>query len=380
MGIFFLIRSLERGGAERQLIELVAGLDKEQFSVTVATFYDTGELGEELDRIDGVRRISLHKRGRWDLVMILWRLWVAVRQAQPQIIHGYLDVANLCGLLMGRLVGAKVVWGVRASNVDLSQYDWLARVAFRLECLLAGWADLIIVNSQAGWDYHLANGFPQQTMVAIPNGISTERFRPDREAGQKVRAEWNVSVDERLIGLVGRLDPMKDHATFLKAAAHLLESRIDVRFVCVGNGPQRLFQQMRALSESLGLDQHVIWAGARDDMRAVYNALDLATSSSSFGEGFSNVIGEAMACGVPCVVTNVGDSRLIVGDTGFVVVPRDPQALADGWNIMLARIDRHRQALAEAARRRIINDYSRAAVVQRTSSSLIQLLASDKKK
>ncbi|MHC5827541.1 MAG: glycosyltransferase, partial [Nostoc sp.] len=158
----------------------------------------------------------------------------------------------------------------------------------------------------------------------------TERFQPNPEAGLQVRTEWRISKDTILIGLVGRLDPMKDHPTFLKAVALLCKEREDIRFVCVGMGSHEYAQELYQLAEELEVAEKVIWAGGRADMPDIYNALDINCSSSSYGEGFSNVIGEAMACGVPCVVTDVGDSAWIIGDTGIVVPPNNPEALKAG--------------------------------------------------
>ena len=134
-----------------------------------------------------------------------------------------------------------------------------------------------------------------------------------------MRLEWGIAECEKLIGQVGRLDPMKDHSTFLKAAALLAHERKDVRFVCVGEGPTGYRDELYSLAKTLGLASRLIWAGSRRDMPAVYNAFDVAVSSSRWGEGLPNVIAEAMACGVPCVVTDVGDSAFVVDKLGVVV-------------------------------------------------------------
>jgi glycosyltransferase involved in cell wall biosynthesis len=171
-------------------------------------------------------------------------------------------------------------------------------------------------------------------MVIIPNGIDTDHFFPNAEAGNQVRAEWGVVAQERLIGLVGRMDPMKDHITFLRAASLLARKRSDVRFVCVGDESKEMRRQILSLAVSLGIHPKVVWAGPRADMPGVYNALDLLCSSS-VSESFPNAIGEALACGVPCVATAVGDCAEIIGPLGVVVPPRDPQALASGMLTLL---------------------------------------------
>ena len=367
--LFFLIQSLELGGAQRQLIELVKRLDKSRFAVTVATFYAGGALHPEVAGIEGVRLISLEKQGRWDVLPFLWRLWRAAGMARPDIVHGYMGGANELCLLLGRAMGAKVVWGLLSSNVDFARYDWAAHWIFRTGAWLSRWSDLIVVNSWVGQQHHIAHGYCGERMVVIPNGIDTDRYRPDREAGRRVRAEWGVAEDETLIGLVARLDPMKDHPTFLRAAALLAKGQPGVRFVCVGDGPAPYKQDLLNLVASLGLGRQLIWAGVMPDMLAVYNAFDIVTLSSS-GEGSPYVIGEAMACGVPCVVTDVGDSARIVGKMGVVVPPKDPQALAEGLEMMLSK---RMELEPYALRERIIAGFSAQALVRATEKALMDL-------
>lgn len=373
MRIDFLIRSLDYGGAERQLVTLAKGLQGRGHSVSVAVFYSGGPLEKDL-RDSGVPVNMLDKHGRWDVFPFLWRLIRLIRHEKPDILHGYLPVPNLLTVLLKPLLpNILMVWGVRASNMDLSRYDRLSRVVFRLECFFSRFADLIIVNSNAGRDYHIKHGFPESKMVVVPNGIDTDYFKPDAAARVRKRAEWEIGENEKLIGIVARLDPMKDHPTFLKAASLLAKERDDVRFVCVGDGPEPYKSELKRLSLELGLEKKLIWAGAHRDMPAVYNALDIAVLSSSWGEGFPNVIGEAMACGVPCVVTDVGDSALIVGGTGVIVPPGNPEALAFSLAKMVS-IDK--SDIASKTRKRIKEKYDLTHLINITenvlSSSLLQ--------
>lgn len=372
MRILFLIRRLGYGGAERQLVALARALRESGHSVAVAVFYPGGPLEEDLHAA-GVPVCSLDKSGRWDTLGFIWRLVKLVHHDRPHIVHGYLGVSNILAALVAavfpRICAA---WGVRASNMNLADYDWLARFLYRVERQLAVFADLIIVNSHAGLDYAAANGFPKNKMLVIPNGIDTERFRPDLQARRRVRAEWNIKDGEELVGIVARLDPMKDHATFLKAAALLGSKRKQAVFVCVGDGSSRYKEKLVQLGKQLGLTGRLIWAGAHVDMPAVYNALDVAVSSSSYGEGFSNVIGEAMACGVPCVVTDVGDSALIVGPSGEIVPPRDPKALKTAIAKCLDKPRPDCQA-ETCSRQRIVGSFSVKELEVRTEAALLRL-------
>ncbi len=373
--VLFLIKSLEYGGAERQLVELAKGLNRKGHPVTVAVFYPGGPLEPDL-AAEGIPVLSLDKRGRWEMFGFFWRLIRLVRGTRPEIIHGYLTMSNILTVLIkGFFPGTRVVWGLRASNMDLDEYDWLERLTSRLERWLAPGADLVIANSNAGRDYAISKGFPKDKILVIPNGLDTNRFRPDPEAGRRVREEWGVGDRQKLIGLVARLDPMKDHSTFLQAAARLAAERQEVKFVCVGDGPEEYRRRLLSFGRELGLGERLIWAGARGDMPVVYNAFDIGTLSSSFGEGFPNVVAEAMACGVPCVVTDVGDSAWIVGDTGFVAPPKNPEALAAGWVAALNLQVENPALAARRARDRIVANFGSEKLAERTSQALEALRA-----
>lgn len=368
--ILFLTRSLGRGGAERQLVVLAKGLTRRGHAVAVAVFFGGGVYEAELAEA-GVRVINLGKQGRWDILPFLNRLVRFLRKERPTLMHSYLGVPNILATALKPLLpGSRIIWGVRASNVDLSCYDWLSRLAYSLECRLARFADRIIANSHAGKRYAVASGFPEDKIVVIPNGINTKYFRFDSEGRQQVRSAWGLDEDEILVGLVARLDPMKDHSTFLKAASRIARERQHMRFVCVGDGSADYVELIKQQAMALGLTDRLIWAGARDNMPAVYSALDIVSSSSSFGEGFSNIIAEAMACGVPCVVTDVGDSALIVGNTGRVVAPNDGSALAAAIQHLADLPPEERRTLGEACRARIMSEFSIHRLVQRTEQAL----------
>ncbi len=372
----FLIRQLNLGGAQQQLLALAHGLDPEKYKLTILTFYSGGLLSARLAELPRVNYISLNKGSRWDLLGFFFRLARHVRKIRPHILHGYLGVSNVLAVLLKPLLPkTRIVWGVRASDMDWKQYPWHERFVFNLQRSLARFADLIIVNSQAGFDFLRGRGFPERKLLVIHNGIDTQRFLPNAEARRGLRSEWQVRDNEILIGLVARLDPMKDHFTFLYAAALLARERDEARFICLGDGPKEYQHSLQALAEELQLHARLMWSNGRDDMPAVYNAFDLLASSSAYGEGFSNVIGEAMACGVPCVATDVGDSARIVGATGALVAPANPRGLAAAYQRILDETPEQRRARGEHARQRIVENFSTTALVQKTSEALTNLLA-----
>ena len=371
--IVFLIRDLNYGGAERQLVTLVKALDKQCFDITVLCFYLSGSLSLDKDLKDsGIPIICLDKQGRWHLFGFFWRLVQHLQRIHPDVLHGYVGIPNLLTIFLKPFFpSTRMVWGIRSSNVDPDFDDWLGRLLFQLECFLSHLADLIIVNSYAGRAYYLTNGFPANKMTVIPNGIDIELFKPDQGARIKVRKLWGICEDTILLGLVGRLDIRKDHPTFLRAAALLSEERRDVRFVCVGSGSENYARELYELADELGISNRVIWVKARADMSAIYNTLDIVVSSS-YTEGFPNVIGEAMACGIPCVVTDVGDAAWIVGDIDVVVPPKNPEALKNALKRLIETIgidgcDRTQ------IRQRIIDHFSVLQLVFKTEAALLCL-------
>ena len=368
--ILLLTRCLDIGGAERQLVLLANGLHRCGIRVQVVTFYPGGALREELLHT-GILVTDLGKKSRWDVLSFLRRAVALVRRENPTVLYCFLPVANIIGILVKPFAPRmRVLWGIRAGNMDLSRYDRLWRSVAWLEAKLGRWADLIVCNSQAGRQHHLRCGFPANRMVVVPNGIDTARFCFDLHGRRRLRHEWGVAEHEVLIGLAARLDPMKDHHTFLEAAARLAGRWPKARFVCVGSGPADYRAALVKRTIALGLADRMVWAEARQDMSAVYSACDIASSSSAYGEGFSNTIAEAMSCERICVVTDVGDSALIVGETGRVVPANDPLALAEAWALIMNLEETDRRALGQAARARVIAQFGVDKMVEGTGRLL----------
>ena len=367
----FLIRQLNQGGAQRQLLELVKNLDQSRFDISVVTFYEGGDFAAEIDYLPGISFYCLNKRGRWDLLPFLFRLGKLLHRLKPHIVHGYLSTANLLAVLMRPIVPEiKVVWGVRSSNMDASHYDWLTKTQYFLERFLTRFAHLVILNSESALEYHVARGLPRQKCVVVHNGIDVAHFRRSADEGAAFRSEHRIAESAPVVLMAARLDPMKDHPTFLKAAALLRRDHPAVRFVLVGSGPSGYAAQLRSLITSLDLDSNVVCAGTRKDMVAVYSAADILTLPSRFGEGFPNVVAEAMACGVPCVVTDVGDARAVVGGIGAVVQPGESEGLAACWRSLLALTASEIEILRHSARSRIETSFDTVTMARKTSARL----------
>ncbi|CCH49925.1 glycosyltransferase [Pseudodesulfovibrio piezophilus] len=365
--IMLLAPSLDVGGAERQLSFLANGLSQRGHDVHVALFYKQGALLADLAK--GVCTHDLKKQGRLDLFGFIWRFRRLVQCKRPDIIYSFLGVPNLTSVFL-KMTGIRVpiVWSVRASDVDLSQYGILSRLCYALESKLSKFADHIIVNSSAGQKYSMAQGYSGKKMSVIFNGIETDLFKPDKAGAALLRQQWSLQRDDILIGIVARLDPMKNHETFLEAAKLVLVENPKIRFACIGDGPQ--YKQLKALSERLGLSENLIWVGARSDMPNIYNALDILCLSS-VTEGFPNALGEAMSCSVPCITTDVGDAAYEVGETGIVVPKLNPEAMAMA---MLKMIENVRRGKTFATRARVKKLFSVERMVTETERILQEVL------
>jgi glycosyltransferase involved in cell wall biosynthesis len=350
--ILFLSRQLNIGGAERQLVTLANELASRGHEIVIASYYPGGALLKLVDP-NRIRVISYEKKSRWDVFTLFFKTLKIVREEQPTVLHGWMHTQNVVATA-ARIMNPKLtmVWAIRASNLE-NVLDWVEKFTIWLQARLSRFATRITVNSMAGLEYAAQGGLPREKMMFIPNGIDTNTFYPNEEDRRRVRAQWNMGDDVKVVGNISRFDPIKNHKMFLKAAALVVAKRPDVQFVCVGHGKESYLQELKQLSRTLGLENKVHWIQAKSDVREVYNAIDVFCSSS-LSEGFPNVIGEAMACGRHCVVTDVGDSALVVGDTGVVVPSDNPQAFSAG---LLDRLDAA-EILNLRARQRILENFT----------------------
>ena len=366
MRIVHVISSLGHAGAETMLCKLLSRRDPECLEAEVVSLTTIGPAGWRIQALGvPVRALDLNVSRPSPLPVLRLAAWL--RRNPPDLVQTWMYHADFIGGLAARAATrAPVLWNLRHSDFD-------PRLETRSQrLLLAGCARLsrrlparIVCCSEASRRVHVNLGYAPEAMTVIPNGFDLEVFRPDPEARAAVRAGLGLAEQTPLVGLAARYHPQKDHETFLEAARRVVETRPDVRFLLCGG---RVDEQNGPLVDAVrraGLEAHCRLVGRRDDIERVNAALDVACSSSAFGEGFSNAVGEAMACGVPCVVTDVGDSARIVGDTGRVAPPRDPEALAAALLDLLAMSPERRRELGGAAQRRIADHFSLSIAVER---------------
>lgn len=362
--IAHIITDLDVGGAEMMLYKLLSHMDQQRFMNMVISLKPMGPLGAKIRSL-GIPVFDLGMRRGIITPMGFLRLVKLVLSWNPTIIQTWLYHADLIGFLVAKVTRTgKVVWNIRCSNMDLRHYPRLTSWTVKFCTMLSPFPEIVITNSYSARKYHKGLGYNPKKFVVIPNGFDVDIFSPETEARGRLGSELRVEKDSILVGLVARFDPMKDHRTFLKAAGEIVERASHVHFVVAGDGMEYNNKELSQLIDEPALRSHVHLLGQRDDMSAIAAALDIACSSSSYGEGFSNTVGEAMACGVPCVVTDVGDSARIVGVTGKVVPVRDPDALANAIIELLELPFEERQELGKAARERIRKHYSLDKIVR----------------
>jgi glycosyltransferase involved in cell wall biosynthesis len=374
--ILLLVRALGFGGAERQVVDLAHGLARRGHDVGVAAFYP-GAAFDRTIRGPNPELIVIGKRGRWDAIGFLWRLIRSVDAWRPDVVYSFLPVPNLAAALCRARFRRRpaLVWGLRGTPLELERYDWLERASIHLERMASRLPDLVIANSQRGAAWARGAGFAARRVAMIRNGIDTNRFRPATPA-ERVAARAALGCKEAafVVAVVARLDPMKDHPTFLAALAIALQTAPSLTGLIVGDGLPSVAAGLKAKAAGLGIADAVIWVAARDRASEIYHAADVLCLPSAFGEGFPNVVGEAMACGLTCIVTAVGDSAAVVGDTGCVVSPGSPALLARAILDCMKPI-RESPPVNLAARQRIVENFGLDTMISATESSLSQVVA-----
>lgn len=310
-------------------------------------------------RASGVQLYCLNIQKLREVPLAFWSLVRLLHRYKPDVIMTWLYHADLFGTFAAITAGLgrkRLVWNLRCSDIDFSRYAYSTKIICRLLAYLSFLPAQVITNSQAGRRHHLSLGYKPQKWGYLPNGFDTSEWYPDAEDRENVRIELGLSAHDVAIVVVARNDPQKDHTTFLAAADKLAKRYSKVKFILIGRNTQNI-------PLPTALRNKMIVLGERTDVARLLRGMDIAVLSSAYGEGFPNVVGEAMATGLPCVVTDVGDSALIVEDTGIVVPPRNADSLADAIQILID--DPDLQNRGAEARRIIIGCYSIDVVRER---------------
>lgn len=350
--VVHIITGLGIGGAEMMLARLAPALAGGGLRQVVVSLSGEGPVARALTS-SGVEVIQFDFKRvtTWpgSVVRLLWLIY----RLRPRAIQGWLYHGDLAATLAHYLVPGRrdrrLVWAVRCSDMDLERHGRIIRLCARLSPL----PDIVTANSETGAQHHLVMGYRPRRLEIVDNGFDTQRFQPDAHRRRAMRSSLNIAPQDLVIAHVARVDPMKDHATLLSAISGLE----GIKVLFIGKGTKKL-----------SIPSNAIALGARDDVPDLLTAADIVVSSSAFGEGFCNALAEGMAAGLVPVATNVGDARRILGDVGFIVPSRSPEALREVIEA-LRREARESSADFEdkkkAARNRILANYSLELAVAR---------------
>lgn len=369
MKLLFIITGLSTGGAEMMLYKLLDRINREQFDpfVISLTYEGESQISQRISDSD-IPIYLLNINSKKEILQAIWRLINLVRKIQPDIIQGWMYHANLAAQFASLLTFQSVptVWNIRHSVYSLKYEKSTTATIIKLLAKMSSFPKNIIYVSHISAKQHEKLGYQDSKSVVIPNGFDTEVFTPSINARNGLRRELGLTENAIVIGLIARYHPMKDHDNFLSAATLLLKKFPDIHFVLVGTGVKKENSGIVSLLSDFKLtdDPHFHFLGERQDISKITAGFDIASLVSAWGEGFPNVVGEAMSCGVPCVVTDVGDSAWIVGETGKVVPPKDPEKLAQVWQEMIELGQEKRSQLGTLARQRIIENFSLDAIVE----------------
>lgn len=357
------------------MVTLAKSLAELGHEVHVATFVGGGQLESELSSNANVALHNLEKPGIVGKITGLLTLRNLIRWNQYDVVYGFLPIPNL-SLLVARTVRRRpvIAWGVRSSGIDLDHYGLKVKWAMLLERKLSRLPDVVITNSQTALEEYRMAGYPVAKLTHIPNAIDTKRFRANPNVRASIRTELGIPQDSTVIGIFARIHPMKDHATFLRAAALFSEVHPSAIFVIAGDsspGYTALESYIKNLASQLSVSERVHWLGARNDPEKLMLACDVTTLTSNSGEGFPNSVAESMACGVPCVVTDVGDAAEITAGFTKVVQPNDPDGLADAWREAVQHVRNNGQTFAGNISDSISDRFSIAEIAQRTADQFL---------
>jgi len=356
--ILHLITDLDTGGAETMLYRLLSK-SSPAYENVVISMTDKGIIGSRVESL-GIKVHALNTRKGIPDLFAFSKLLRILRKEKPQVLQTWLYHADLFGLLAAKIARIKIIaWNIRCSCVDTRKYSLGKRLILKLLIKLSNLPTVVIANAKAGMDVHKKIGYRARRWEIINNGFDIDFFNPKFLKKNELKKKFFGDANFTLIGSVARFDELKDHKNLLRAIKVFVDKYAaadNVKFALVGSGTNDN-PFLQGLIKTMGTESKVMTLGERNDIPDIMSSSDIYCSSSS-SEGFPNTIGESMACGVPCVATDAGDSAFLIDTTGIIVPIKDPAALAAAWHEMISIGEEGRQKLGILARKRIETDFS----------------------
>ena len=366
--VIHIVVGLEIGGAELMLKRLVLECAQDQtYKQTVISLTESGAVGEAL-RSEGINVVQMNMRSILGLPVVIYKLVQILKARQPNAVFTWMYHADLIGGIAAYISGVRnIIWGVRNTQIPQSTISSTGLI-IKLCAFLSYFIPRIIVcNAHAGRDGHVKLGYCDKKMIVISNGYDLKLFQPTPELQKAVRKKLGIIETAKIVGVVGRYDELKDYHNFVKAISRVTDRIDNGYFFMVGKGLTKENDELMSWIYAAKVEDKVILFG-QVNPHDLYAAMDFYCLASK-AEGFPNVVAEAMAMETPCIVTDVGDAKIIVGDHGKVVPPSDPRQLADAIIEMLEMTDDRAREMGIAARASIIERYS----ISKISQEYIQL-------
>jgi len=353
-----IIVGLHIGGAELMLLRLCESFKaRGEDEHRVISLTDLGEVGARL-RASGIAVETLRMRGKWDLLGITIKLVSNLRRQKPDIVQTWMYHSDLVGGIAARLVGVKhVIWGIRTTDVSSGGSKATVMIRKLCACLSGSIPDVIVCAAQASRKTHVEVGYATDRMTVIPNGFDLARLVATSSERDAIREAHGIGRDELVIGSLGRFNPVKDHANFIKAAGMAAGRFANVRFLMVGRDVDKNNAALMADIASTGHADRFVLLGERKDVAACFKAMDVFCLHS-LTEGFPNVLGEAMSMALPCVTTDVGDAAFLLGGLGPVVPAQDTRRLSEAFVSVLSATASERAAMGQSVYKRIAENFT----------------------
>jgi len=368
--VVFIVTGTQLGGAENMLYKLVKYLSRDEFECVVVSLTSDGPIARRI-RDCGIRVLSLNMDvSMFEVLRGIVRLLRILRLEKPGVVQTWMYHADLLGGIAAKwATKARIFWNIRQSNLDSRLSKSSTRLVARLCARLSSSVpDRIVVCSQAAAEIHVGMGYARSKMEHIPNGFVTDDDLGPSVSRKQIRELLGLPTDALIIGNLARFDPQKDHETFFKSASRMVGRWTAVHFVLAGQGIDPANPAIRRWVEQYGLSRHVTLCGQIEDVKSFLDAVDILTVSSAYGEGFPNVLGEAMLAGVLCVATDVGDSAQILTSVGLVVAVRSPEMLCEAWVTAAELTDDEKRARIERGRQRIVCEFDIRRIARRYAS------------
>lgn len=365
--VLLAISSLNLGGAEVQFIELVKGLDKSAFDVRVLVMYP-GTLDSLLETIEGIQIYRLKKKNKYDVRSYIKYVFI-INKFNPSVIYSFLPDLNVISVVCKTLSikNPKLFWGIRAGTNEMKKYSRLSNFVFFLQKLFSRKISLAVFNSYQGQSDYLKEGFNFKKSIVISNGMNSDRFIPDADKRAEFRKIYNIGENDVAIGIVSRFEYIKGMDIFVSAAKKLLQKYENLYFFSIGHGDPKIIEFCKEAVQTY-LDSRFFFLGKISTPESVMCGWDIYCSTSR-GEGFSNSIAEAMLCGLPVVVSDVGDSSRIVNDIGLVFKAENVEVFCEKIEFFLDK--QKREESGTLARKHVMENYSTSRMIESTQNEFI---------